>query len=73
MGKLTLYSWNRSLYSIFAATAFFSGTVANVLGLRITLSVGGLGYAVYAASFLSYNHNENMGYEIQELSGWMRS
>lgn len=55
---------NTSLYSIFAATAFFSGTVANVLGLRITLSVGGLGYAVYAASFLSYNHNENMGFII---------
>lgn len=55
---------NTSLYSIFAATAFFSGTIANVLGLRITLSVGGLGYAVYAASFLSYNHNENMGFII---------
>jgi hypothetical protein len=55
----------RSLYSIFAATAFFSGTVANVLGLRFTLSVGGLGYAVYAASFLSYNHNKNMGYVNQ--------
>ena len=52
---------NTSLYSLFAFVGFFAGTFANRLGLRLTLSVGGLGYAVYAASFLSYNHNENMG------------
>ncbi len=53
-----------ALYSTFAVVAFFSGTIANMLGIKITLSFGGLGYCIYAASFLSYNHNQNHGFVI---------
>lgn len=55
---------NTALYSTFAVVAFFSGTIANKLGVRTTLSFGGLGYCIYAASFLSYNHNQNFGFVI---------
>jgi MFS family permease len=55
---------NTALYSTFAVTAFFSGTIANMLGVKLTLSFGGLGYCIYAASFLSYNHNQNKGFVI---------
>lgn len=53
-----------ALYSTFAVVGFFAGTFANRLGLRLTLSLGGLGYCVYAASFLSYSHTENIGFVI---------
>ncbi|KAK3343587.1 major facilitator superfamily domain-containing protein [Lasiosphaeria hispida] len=53
-----------ALYSVFAVVAFFSGTIVNTLGVKLTLSFGGLGYCIYAASFLSYNHNENFGFVI---------
>ncbi|KAK8086826.1 hypothetical protein PG994_001800 [Apiospora phragmitis] len=55
---------NVALYSTFAVIGFFSGTFANRLGLRLTMSFGGLGYCIYAASFLSYSHNKNMGFVI---------
>ncbi|KAL1882348.1 hypothetical protein VTK73DRAFT_1907 [Phialemonium thermophilum] len=55
---------NTALYSTFAVVAFFSGTIANVLGVRLTLTFGGLGYCVYAASFLSYKHDGNTGFVI---------
>jgi hypothetical protein len=55
---------NTALYSTFAVVGFFSGTFANVLGLRLTLGLGGLGYCVYVASFLSYSHTRNRGFTI---------
>lgn len=55
---------NTALYSTFAVVAFFSGTIANMLGVKLTLSFGGLGYCIYAASFLSYNHNQNRGFVV---------
>ncbi|KAH7320261.1 major facilitator superfamily domain-containing protein [Stachybotrys elegans] len=55
---------NTALNSTFAVVAFFAGTFANRLGLRITLALGGLGYCIYSASFLSYVHNENRGFVI---------
>jgi MFS family permease len=55
---------NIALYSAFAVVAFFSGTLANMIGVKITLSLGGLGYCIYAASFLSYNHNQNNGFVV---------
>ncbi|KAI5456318.1 major facilitator superfamily domain-containing protein [Mariannaea sp. PMI_226] len=55
---------NTALYSTFAVVGFFAGTVANRLGLRLTLSFGGLGYCIYAASFLCYSHTENIGFVI---------
>lgn len=53
-----------ALYSTFAVVGFFSGTFANRLGLRLTIGIGGLGYCIYSASFLSYNHNKNVGFVI---------
>lgn len=55
---------NTALYSTFAVVGFFAGTFANRLGLRLTLSIGGLGYCVYAASFLCYSHTQNMPFVV---------
>lgn len=55
---------NTALYGVFAVVGFFSGTIANVLGLRLTLSFGGLGYALYAASFLAYNHIQSFAFVV---------
>ncbi|KAK4176183.1 major facilitator superfamily domain-containing protein [Triangularia setosa] len=55
---------NTALYSTFAVVAFFSGTVTNLFGVKPTLAFGALGYCIYAASFLSYNHNENRGFVV---------
>lgn len=55
---------NVALYSTFAVVGFFAGSIANRLGLRLSLSFGGLGYCIYVASFLSYSHNQNKGFTI---------
>jgi MFS family permease len=55
---------NVALYSTFAVVGFFAGSIANKLGLRFSLSFGGLGYCIYVASFLSYSHNQNRGFTI---------
>jgi MFS family permease len=55
---------NTALYSTFAFVGFFAGTFANRLGLRLTLSLGGVGYCIYGASFLCYAHTENHGFVI---------
>jgi MFS family permease len=47
---------NVALYSVFAVVGFFAGTFANRLGIRITMCLGGIGYAVYASAFLASNH-----------------
>lgn len=53
---------NVALYSTFSVVGFFAGSFANRLGLKLTLSFGGLGYFLYVASYLSYNHNANSGF-----------
>ncbi|KAK4645134.1 hypothetical protein QC761_310900 [Podospora bellae-mahoneyi] len=55
---------NTALYSTFAVVAFFSGTVTNIFGVKPTLAFGALGYCIYSASFLSYNHNQNRGFVV---------
>lgn len=55
---------NTALYATFAVVGFFAGTFANRMGIKLTLSLGGMGYVVYIASFLSYNHNQNAGFPI---------
>ncbi|PWY71474.1 MFS general substrate transporter [Aspergillus heteromorphus CBS 117.55] len=55
---------NTALYSTFAVVGFFAGSIANRIGLRLTLSLGGFGYFLYVASLLSYNHNKNSGFLI---------
>lgn len=55
---------NTALYSTFAVVGFFAGSIANWIGLRLTLSIGGFGYFLYVAALLSYNHNQNVGFLI---------
>ena len=53
-----------ALYSVFAVIGFLSGSFANTFGVRITLALGGIGYCIYAASFLCYSHTANDGFVI---------
>ncbi|CAN0916661.1 UNC93-like protein 2 [Linum grandiflorum] len=50
---------NTALYAFFAAFSFVGGGLYNVLGPRIMLPVGCVTYALYAWSFLYYNHHQN--------------
>lgn len=53
-----------AIYATFAGVGFFAGSIANTIGLRLTLGFGGFGYCLYIASILSYNHNQNAGFLI---------
>lgn len=53
---------NTALYSTFAVVGFFAGTFTNKLGIRTALSFGGIGYSIYVASYLSFSHNQNIGF-----------
>jgi MFS family permease len=55
---------NTALYSTFAVVGFFAGTFTNVIGIKLALSFGGLGYCIYVASFLCYSHTANSGFTI---------
>jgi MFS family permease len=55
---------NTALYSMFAGVGFFAGSIANRLGLRVTLGFGGFGYCLYIIAILSYNHDGNAGFLI---------
>ncbi|KAK4570326.1 hypothetical protein LTR86_002406 [Recurvomyces mirabilis] len=55
---------NTALNATFAIVAFFAGTITNKLGIRLSLSFGGIGYCIYVASYLSYNHTQNYGFMI---------
>ncbi|KAH0832334.1 MFS general substrate transporter [Lanmaoa asiatica] len=46
---------NAALYATFAFFGFFSGTVNNILGPRLTLMLGTWGYSLYIAAFLTVN------------------
>ena len=59
---------NTALYSTFSVVGFFAGSLVNRLGIKLTLSFGGFGYFIYVASFLSYNFNQNAGFNI--FAGW---
>lgn len=64
LDKTDVNNANTALYSTFAVVGFFAGSIANRIGLRMTLSVGGFGYFLYVAALLSYNHNKNDGFLI---------
>jgi len=53
---------NTALYSTFAVVGFFAGTFTNKLGIRTALSFGGVGYSIYVASYLCYNHTQSLGF-----------
>jgi MFS family permease len=52
---------NTALYSTFAFSAFFSGSVHNVLGPRLCLLIGTWGYSLYIASYLATNIHPGAG------------
>ncbi|KAL5518478.1 hypothetical protein ACEPAH_160 [Sanghuangporus vaninii] len=52
---------NSALYATFAAMAFFSGTVNNKLGSRLTLLLGTFGYSLYIGSYLALNIHPGAG------------
>jgi MFS family permease len=53
---------NVALYSTFSVAGFFAGIATNKLGVRATLSLGGLGYSLYSSSLLCYKHTQNSGF-----------
>ena len=55
---------NVAVYSTFSVLGFFAGSITNRLGIRLTLSLGGLGYCLYTSSYLSYNRDGNAGFVI---------
>jgi len=55
---------NSAVYATFAVVGFFAGTVTNTLGVKVALSFGGIGYAVYISSYLCYSHTKNFGYTV---------
>lgn len=55
---------NIAVYATFSVVGFFAGSIANRIGMRMTLGLGGFGYFLYIASILSYNHNQNAGFLI---------
>ncbi|KAI4655958.1 hypothetical protein J4E93_000674 [Alternaria ventricosa] len=60
---------NTTLYATFAIVGFFAGTITNVLGIRVALSFGGLGYCVYVSALLCFNKTQNLGYVV--FSGFL--
>lgn len=55
---------NTALNATFSVVGFFAGTLTNVLGIRISAFLGGMGYSVYIASFLCYSHTQNYGFTV---------
>lgn len=53
-----------ALYSTFAVVGFSAGSICNRIGIKATLCIGGLGYSLYVASFLCYNHTQNYGFTV---------
>ncbi|KAJ5129571.1 uncharacterized protein N7515_005610 [Penicillium bovifimosum] len=55
---------NIALYSTFAVVGFFAGTVVNRIGVRLSLSFGGIGYCIYSISLLVSVHKHVPGFNI---------
>ncbi|KAF8961016.1 major facilitator superfamily domain-containing protein [Flammula alnicola] len=52
---------NSALYATFAAGAFFSGSIHNKLGSRLTLLLGTTGYSLYIGAYLAMNIHPHAG------------
>ncbi|KAF9524668.1 major facilitator superfamily domain-containing protein [Crepidotus variabilis] len=52
---------NTALHATFSISAFFSGSINNRLGARMTLFLGSIGYALYIASYLAMNIHPSAG------------
>ncbi|KAF8910625.1 major facilitator superfamily domain-containing protein [Gymnopilus junonius] len=52
---------NAALYATFAFGAFFSGSITNKLGSRLTLFLGSTGYPLYIGAYLALNIHPHAG------------
>ncbi|SJL03043.1 uncharacterized protein ARMOST_06388 [Armillaria ostoyae] len=52
---------NIDLYSMFAAMGFFAGWVNNMLGPKVTLLIGSMGYSLCIGSYLAISIHSNAG------------
>ena len=57
----TIDNANTALYSTFAGIGFFAGSIANAIGLRLTLGIGGFGYCIYVVALLTDVHDSHAG------------
>ena len=55
---------NTALYTTFAVFGILGGGIYNILGPHATLFAGCLTYALYAGSFLYYNHHHNETFAV---------
>ncbi|KAF5361690.1 hypothetical protein D9758_007339 [Tetrapyrgos nigripes] len=52
---------NAALYSTFAVSAFFAGSINNKLGAKLTLLLGSFGYCLFIGSYLAMNIHADAG------------
>ncbi|TFY76804.1 hypothetical protein EWM64_g7207 [Hericium alpestre] len=52
---------NVAVYSTFAGVGFFAGSINNILGPKLTLFIGSMGYALYVGSYLATNIHPHAG------------
>ncbi|OBZ90441.1 hypothetical protein A0J61_01514 [Choanephora cucurbitarum] len=57
-------SANGALYGCFAIVGFFSGTFTNTVGVKYTLTLGSIGYAIYSAALWVYDRKQVSGFVI---------
>ncbi|KAI8887849.1 MFS general substrate transporter [Backusella circina FSU 941] len=57
-------SANAALYGCFAIVGFFAGTFTNTIGVKYTLTVGSIGYALYSAAMWVYDRKQISGFVI---------
>ncbi|KAI9475922.1 MAG: major facilitator superfamily domain-containing protein [Benjaminiella poitrasii] len=55
---------NGALYGCFAIVGFFAGSVTNTLGVKYTLTLGSIGYAIYSAAFWVYDRKQVSGFVV---------
>ncbi|KAI8880879.1 MFS general substrate transporter [Backusella circina FSU 941] len=57
-------SANGALYGCFAIVGFFAGTFTNMIGVKYTLTIGSIGYALYSAAMWVYDRKQVGGFVI---------
>jgi hypothetical protein len=50
------------LYSVSALFAWFSGSICNMLGIRLAMTLGALGYSLFSGSLLCHKHTGNVAF-----------
>ncbi|KAI9013859.1 major facilitator superfamily domain-containing protein [Phycomyces nitens] len=55
---------NGTLYGCFSIVGFFAGSITNTIGVKYTLTLGSIGYAIYASAFWVYDRKSISGFVI---------